>query len=116
MAMPGAAPDRGAETAEGTAVASARPQGTALVTENLNGEAVAAAGTDRGARPVAASAGIAMTGAAAACIARTRADATGGPTEPSPFLTEIPENLKTTTDNADMSAGPLGPERPVFAV
>ena len=78
MAMPGAAPDRGAETAEGTAVASARPQGTALVTENLNGEAVTAAGTDRGARPVAASAGIAMTGAAAACIARTRADATGG--------------------------------------
>ncbi len=38
------------------------------------------------------------------------------PTEPSPFLTEIPENLRTTTDNADMSAGPLGPERPVFAV
>ena len=38
------------------------------------------------------------------------------PTEPSPFLTEIPENLRTTTGNADMSAGPLGPERPVFAV
>ncbi len=38
------------------------------------------------------------------------------PTEPSPFLTEISENLRTTTDNADMSAGPLGPERPVFAV
>ena len=29
------------------------------------------------------------------------------PTEPSPFLTEIPENLRTTTGNADMSAGPL---------
>ena len=38
------------------------------------------------------------------------------PTEPSPFLTEIPQNLRTTTGNADMSAGPLGPERPVFAV
>ena len=37
------------------------------------------------------------------------------PTEPSPFLTEIPENLRTRTDNADMSAGPLGPEKPVFA-
>ena len=38
------------------------------------------------------------------------------PTEPSPFLTEIPENLRTRTGNAYMSAGPLGPERPVFAV
>ena len=38
------------------------------------------------------------------------------PTEPSPFLTEIPENLRTRTANAGMSAGPLGPERPVFAV
>ena len=26
------------------------------------------------------------------------------PTEPSPFLTEIPENLRTTTGNADIAA------------
>ena len=38
------------------------------------------------------------------------------PIEPSPFLTEIPENLRTRTANPDMSAEPLGPEKSVFAV
>ena len=43
IAMTGAAPDGGARTAEGAAVASTGPQRTALVTSDLDGDAVTAA-------------------------------------------------------------------------
>ena len=37
------------------------------------------------------------------------------PTAPSPFLSEIPEDLRTTTaDQGQVTMGPFGPEKPVF--
>ena len=72
IAMTRATPNGGSRTAQSVAVASAGAGGTVLMTSHLDGEAVAAAGTDRASGASTAAASIAVPGAAAAGIARTR--------------------------------------------